>query len=104
MLPCRIPLRQKGILYSIELRLNSYTDNLNKNIANRRIRLSTSPIGAPILFVLKKDSGLRLYIDYRGLNRVSIKNRYPLSLISEILNRLSRVKYFTKIDLKDAYY
>ena len=56
-----------------------------------RIRPSKSPTGAPILFVPKKDGGLRLYIDYRRLNAVSVKNRYPLPLISEILDRIAGV-------------
>jgi hypothetical protein len=54
--------------------------------------------------VPKKDGGLRLYVDYRGLNKVTIKNRYLLPLISKILDRLSGAKYFLKIDLKDIYY
>jgi len=68
------------------------------------ITQSESPAGAPILFVPKKDGGLRLCVDYRGLNKVTIKNRHPLPLISEILDRLSGAKIFTKIDLKDAYH
>lgn len=75
-----------------------------ENIKKKRIRPSKSPTGALILFVPKKDGGLRLYVDYRGLNRVSVKNRYPLPLISEILDRLSGVQYFSKVDVKDAYY
>lgn len=77
---------------------------LDENIANGRIRPSKSPAGAPILFVPKKDGSLRLCVDYRGLNKVSVKNRYPLPLISEILDRLSGSKYFSKIDVQDAYY
>ncbi|KAL2695022.1 hypothetical protein AAEP93_005845, partial [Penicillium crustosum] len=77
---------------------------LVENIKKKRIRPSKSPAGAPILFVPKKDGGLRLCVDYRGLNRVSVKNRYPLPLISEILDRLSGVQYFSKVDVKDAYY
>ena len=57
-----------------------------------------------MLFVPKKDGGLRLYVDYQGLNNLTKKNRYPLPLISETLDRLIRAKVFTKIDLKDAYY
>jgi hypothetical protein len=53
--------------------------------------------------VPKKDRGLRLYIDYRALNKVTIKNRTPLPLISETLDRLSQAVYFTKLDLKDVY-
>ena len=68
------------------------------------IQKSESPAGAPILFVPKKDGGLRLCVDYRGLNKASVKTRYPLPLISEILDRLSRAAIFTKLDLRDAYY
>lgn len=77
---------------------------LDENLKNGRIRESKSPAGAPILFVPKSDGSLRLCVDYRGLNKVSVKNRYPLPLISEILDRLSGAKYFSKIDIKDAYY
>jgi hypothetical protein len=52
----------------------------------------------------KKDGAYRLYVDYRGLNKIIIKNRYPLPLISELLNRLSYAKIFSKLDLRDAYY
>ena len=68
------------------------------------IRVSKSPSAIPILFVLKKDGGNRLYVDYRGLNKVTIKNRYPLPLISELLDRLGYAKVFSKLDLRDAYY
>ena len=60
--------------------------------------------GASILFIPKKDRGLYLYVDYRRLNKVTVKNRYPLPLISETLDRLYNAKRFIKIDLKDAYY
>jgi hypothetical protein len=68
------------------------------------ICISRSPSAAPILFVPKKDGGDRLCVDYRGLNKVTIKNRYLLPLISELLNRLGYAKVFTKLDLRDAYY
>ena len=68
------------------------------------IQESKSPIGTPILFVLKKDSSLKLYVNYRGLNSIIVKNRYPLLLITEIIDYIIRAKYFSKIDLKDAYY
>jgi hypothetical protein len=68
------------------------------------IRASKSPSAAPILFVLKKDGGDRLCVDYRSLNKVTIKNRYPLPLISELLNRLGHAKVFSKLDLRDAYH
>lgn len=77
---------------------------LNENLKNGRIRESKSPAGAPILFVPKANGSLRLCVDYRGLNKVSVKNRYPLPLISEILDRLAGSKIFSKLDIQDAYY
>ena len=80
--------------------LRKYIDeNLTKNF----IRHSKSPAGAPILFVKKKDGSLRMCVDYRGLNKVTKKNRYPLPLISGLLEQLRRAKIFTKIDLRGAY-
>jgi transposase InsO family protein len=72
--------------------------------ANGWIRDSTSPAGSPILFVPKQDGSLRLCVDYRGLNKVTIKNRHPLPLIAEILDRLSGAMVFSKLDLKWAYH
>jgi hypothetical protein len=68
------------------------------------IRRSRSPAGAPILFAKKKDGTLRLCVDYRGLNKVTVKDRGPLPLISDSLDRLSRARIFTKIDVRDAYH
>jgi hypothetical protein len=90
------PLSQKELA-----ELRKYID---ENLKNGRIRESKSPAGAPILFVPKADGSLRLCVDYRGLNKVSVKNRYPLPLISEILDRLAGAKVFSKIDIQDAYY
>jgi hypothetical protein len=68
------------------------------------IRDSTSLAGAPILFVLKKDGTLRLCVDYRGLNKITKKNRLALPLISETLDCLGGAVVFTKLDMKNAYY
>lgn len=68
------------------------------------IRRSKSPAGAPILFVKKKDGSMRLCVDYRGLNKVTVKNRHPLPLISESLERLSQARYYTKLDVREAYH
>ena len=56
------------------------------------------------MFVLKKDRGLRLCIDYKGLNRITVKNYTPLPLITETFDRLRHAKIYTKINLKDIYY
>ncbi len=75
-------------------------DNLNKGF----IRHSQSPCGAPVLFVKKPDGGLRLCVDYRGLNKITTPNRYPLPLIGELLDRISRARYYTKVDVRDGFY
>jgi hypothetical protein len=69
-----------------------------------KIRPSKSPAGAPILFVPKPHGrGLWLCVDYRGLNRVTITNQYPLPLMNELRDRVAGLKIFTKIDLKAGY-
>ena len=68
------------------------------------IHYSISPAGASVLFVPKKNGGLHLCVDYWGLNQVTIKNQYSLSLIEEIMNQLSGAKLFTKLDLNNAYH
>ena len=94
-----------GLLYNLSnTELAALRGYLDDALAKGWIQYSTSPAGAPILFVPKKDGGLRLYIDYRGLNKVTVKNRHPLPLISETLDRLNGAKHFTKLDLKDAYH
>ena len=76
---------------------------LDQNLARDFIQLSTSPVGAFILFVKKKDGDLRLCVDYRDLNKITIRNRYSLPLILELIDRLQGVEYFTKLDLRGAY-
>ena len=63
------------------------------------IRPSVSPWGAPVLFVKKKDGSLRLCIDYRKLNQVTVKNRYPLPRIDDLFDQLRDASVFSKIDL-----
>lgn len=93
-----------GPIYSLsEPELKALREYLDENLSKGFIRPSSSPAGAPILFVKKKDGGLRLCVDYRGLNKVTIKNRYPLPLISEMIDRLRCAKVFSKIDLRGAY-
>ncbi|GJT25897.1 putative nucleotidyltransferase, ribonuclease H [Tanacetum coccineum] len=68
------------------------------------IRPSHSPWGAPVLFVKKKDGSFRMCIDYRELNKLTVKNRYPLPRIDDLFDQLQGARYFSKIDLRSGYH
>ena len=73
-------------------------------LAKGFIQPSSSPWGAPVLFVKKKDGSLRLCVDYRQLNQVTIKNKYPLPRIDDLFDQLQGAAVFSKIDLRSGYY
>lgn len=83
--------------------LRALWEYIKENLPRGVIRNSTSPAGAPIIFVKKSDGTLRLCVDYRGLNEITIKDRYPLPLMEETWARLSKAKYYTKLDLRWGY-
>ena len=94
-----------GPIYSLgPIELETLKTYIEINLANGFIRPSKSSAGAPILFDRKLDGSLRLCVDYRGLNNLTIKNRYLLPLIGESLDRLGRAKRFTQLDLTNAYH
>ena len=68
------------------------------------VRPSISPWGAPVLFVKKKDGSMRLCVDYRQLNKVTIKNKYPLPRIDDLFDQLKGASVFSNIDLRSGYY
>ncbi|RVW59177.1 Transposon Tf2-2 polyprotein [Vitis vinifera] len=86
------------------LELKELKTQLDELLGKGFIRPSTSPWGAPVLFVKKKDGTLRLCIDYRKLNRVTVKNKYPLPRIDDLFDQLKGAKYFSKIDLRTGYH
>ncbi|KAL5537990.1 hypothetical protein UlMin_046171 [Ulmus minor] len=77
---------------------------LQELIDKRFIRPSHSPWGAPVLFVKKKDGTMRMCIDYRELNKVTIKNKYPLPRIDDLFDQLKGATVFSKIDLRSGYH
>ena len=80
-----------GLIYPLsQTKLAALRDFLEENLAKGFIQESKSPTSAPILFAPKKDSRLCLCVDYRGLNAIIVKNQYPLPLISEIMNQVTR--------------
>ena len=94
-----------GPIYSLSQKeLEVLREYLDRMFAQGKIQPSKSPAGAPILFVPKPNGKLRLFVDYRALNDVTIKNRYPLPLMNELRDRVVGAKIFTKLDLQKGYY
>jgi len=95
-----------GPIYPLsETELQALREYLKEMLSTGKIRRSSSSAGSPILFVPKPHGrGLRLCVDYRGLNRITIANRYPLPLMAELQDRIGGAQYFTKMDLKNGYH
>ncbi|XP_057696537.1 retinoic acid receptor RXR-gamma-B isoform X2 [Corythoichthys intestinalis] len=101
--PGSIPPR--GRLYSLSgPETQAMTKYVNESLASGLIRRSSSPAGAGFFFVEKKDKSLRPCIDYRGLNEMTIRDRYPLPLMSSAFEMLQGARVFTKLDLRNAYH
>jgi predicted aspartyl protease len=119
------PLRGKGVDHGIELEKQDGKDpqvpwgplynmsrdellvlrkTLTEYLDKGFIRVSNSPAAAPVLFVRKPGGGLRFCVDYRGLNRITRKDRYPLPLIYETLQNVGRAKWFSKLDVIAAFH
>jgi hypothetical protein len=77
---------------------------INENLKKEYIRSSTLLIRYPVLFVPKLNGKLRIYVDYRQFNAITVKNRYTLFLIHKMQDRIKGFKIFTKIDIREGYY
>ena len=86
------------------IELKELKEQLQELLDKGFIRTSSSPWGAPVLFVKKKDGTMRMCIDYRQLNKVIIKNSYPLPRIDDLFDQLQGASHFSKIDLRSGYH
>nr|GFA06103.1 putative reverse transcriptase domain-containing protein [Tanacetum cinerariifolium] len=86
------------------IELKELKDQLKELLERGFIRPSVSPWGEPVLFVKKKDGSIRLCIDYRELNKITIRNRYPLPRIDDLFDQLHGAMHFSKIDLRSGYH
>jgi len=94
-----------GTIYSLsQFEQETLKQFIDENLTNGFICSTSSPHRAPVLFVKKKDGSLRLCIDFRGLNKITKKDRYPLPLISDLLDSPRKARIYTKIDLRHAYH
>jgi hypothetical protein len=93
-----------GLLYNMSVEeLTVLRKFLQENLDKGFICTSTSPAVLPVLFAKKPGGRLQFCIDYRGLNTITIKNRYPLLLIQETFSRLSKAKFYTKLDIISTF-
>ncbi|KAL0556637.1 hypothetical protein IC582_005151 [Cucumis melo] len=103
LVPGTAPISQA--LYKMtQMELRELNSQLLELVDMGFIRPSASPWGAPVLFVKKKDGTLRLCIGYRQLNKVTIRNKYPLPQIDDLFDQLRGASVFSKIDLRSGYH
>lgn len=102
LIPGQTPPFKKGYQLSQE-ELKAAKKYIDEHLAKGFIRPSTSHVTSPIILVKKPGGGLRLCVDYRAVNAVTIKNRYPIPRIREMLDRLCKAKFYTKFDIVAAF-
>eukprot|EP00253_Pinus_taeda_P018433 PITA_18433 len=103
LIPGAAPVSRAPYRMSV-LELTELKMQLQELLDKQYIRPSVSPWGAPVLFVKKKDGTLRMCIDYRQLNKLTVKNKYPLPRIDELFDQVKGAKVFSKIDLRSGYH
>ncbi|GKE13974.1 reverse transcriptase domain-containing protein, partial [Tanacetum coccineum] len=99
-----LPPKKRAPYRLAPLEMQELSDQLQELADRGFIRPSTSPWGAPVLFVKKKDGSFRMCIDYRELNKLTIKNRYPLPRIDDLFDQLQGSSVYSKIDLISGYH
>jgi hypothetical protein len=103
LLPGAAPIAKRPYRMSVG-ELKELKKQLKELLDKQYIRPSSSPWGAPVIFVDKKDGTQRMCVDYRALNEVTIKNKYPLPCIEDLFDQLKGAKVFSKIDLRSGYH
>jgi hypothetical protein len=103
LLPETTPTPKRSYRMSIE-ELKGLKKQLTELQEAGYIRLSSSPWGAPVLFVQKKEGSQRMYVDYRTLNDVTVKNKCPLPRLEDLFNRMIRARVFSKIEHRPGYH
>jgi hypothetical protein len=103
LLPSTGPITKRPYCMAVD-ELEELKKQLKELSDKGYIRPSASPWGSPVLFVKKKDGSMRMCIDYRNLNVVTVKNKYPLPRINDLLDQLKNAKFFSKIDLRSGYH
>jgi hypothetical protein len=94
-----------GLVYCLSLMENDEIGrHIQELLQKGHIRPNSSPCGSPIVLVQKKDGTWRLCIDYKALNKITVKNRYLIPRIDDLLDQLKGEKFFNKIDLKSGYH
>ncbi|CAI7791870.1 unnamed protein product [Closterium sp. NIES-53] len=96
------PVRPTYKMSAVELK--ELKKQLEDLLAKEFILPSSSPYASPVLFVRKKGGSLRMCVDYRGLNKITVKNRYPLPRIDELFEKVGEARYFSKLDLRSGYH
>nr|GFA11461.1 putative reverse transcriptase domain, aspartic peptidase domain protein [Tanacetum cinerariifolium] len=94
----------KAPYHMAPVELKELKDQLQELLERGFIRPIVSPWGAPVLFVKKKDGSMRLCIDYHELNKIIIRNRYPLPRIDDLFDQFQGAMHFAKIDLRSGYH
>nr|GFC50889.1 putative reverse transcriptase domain-containing protein [Tanacetum cinerariifolium] len=103
LIPSAVPVARASYRLA-PFELKELSDQLKKLSEKGFIRLSSSPWGAPVLFVKKKDRSFRMCIDYRELNKLTVKNWYPLPRIDDLFDQLQGSSVYSKIDLRSGYH